>query len=162
MSKRAVTITGGVLLVALFAAVLTRERDVTISLTFQGEACRAPDKSEEPVVIERRARLEWHITNNCGDAIRVCMVRWRSRPGDTSRDDEGPVEDADQTEGMPKLRHCTNVTQGGRDTIKGRIKRTAAVGHYYYDVTRSVGSGSMERVDPMVDIVRFRLGPFKF
>jgi hypothetical protein len=162
MTKRAVKITGGVFLVALFAAVLTRNRDVTVSLNFQGAACRPTDKSEEAVVIERRARLEWHITNNCEDAIRVCMARWRSRPGDTSRDDEGPVEDADQSEGMPKLRHCTNVSRGGRDTIKGRIKATAAVGQYYYDVTRAVGSGSMERVDPMIDIVRFRLGPFKF
>jgi hypothetical protein len=162
MSKRAVTITGGVLLVVLFAAVLARDRDVTVSLTFQGAGCQASDKSEEAVVIERRARLEWHITNNCEDAIRVCMARWRSRPGNGSRDDEGPVEDTDATEGTPKLRHCTNVTRGGRDTIKGRIKRTAEIGHYYYDVTRSVGSGSMERVDPMIDIVRFRLGPFKF
>jgi hypothetical protein len=162
MSKRAVTITGGVFLVALFAAILFRDRDVTVSLTFQGAACRASDKSEEPVVIERRARLEWHITNNCEEAIRVCMARWRSRPGDSSRDDEGPVEDVDQSEGMPKLRHCTNVTRGGRDTIKGRIKRTAAVGYAYYDVTRSVGSGSMERIDPMIDIVRFRLGALKF
>jgi hypothetical protein len=131
MSKRAVTITGGVFLVALFAAVLARDRDVSVPLTFQGAACRASDKSEEPVVIERRARLEWHITNNCEEAIRVCMARWRSRPGDSSRDDEGPVEDVDQSEGTPKLRHCTNVTRGGRDVIKGRIKRTAAVGYYY-------------------------------
>jgi len=162
MTKRAVKITGGVFLVALFAVVLARDRDVTVSLNFQGAACRASDKSEEPVLIERRARLEWHITNHCEDAIRVCMARWRSRPGDSSRDDEGPVEDTDLSEGMPKQRHCTNVTRGGRDTIKGRIKRTAAVGYYYYDVTRSVGGGSMERVDPMIDIVRFRLGAIKF
>jgi hypothetical protein len=54
------------------------------------------------------------------------------------------------------------VTRGGRDTIKGRIKRNAAVGRYYYDVRRAIGSGSMDRVDPMIDIVRFRLGPIKF
>jgi hypothetical protein len=29
-------------------------------------------------------------------------------------------------------------------------------------VTRAVGGGSMERIDPMVDIVRFRFGPIKF
>jgi hypothetical protein len=143
-----------VAIVAVYFIVSAPGED-RIDLVFSDATCTLQQKPADTET-ERGRKLRWSIVNQCPKAVRVCMAKWRRTPEGDSSDDEGPAEDTDSHEAQYKVKHCTNVTaNGGRDTIKAKVKTDPKVlGKHYYNVMRAVEGGTMEKIDPMIDIVR--------